>query len=89
MQYGQFYVTRGVFDKMERCKGFREDITLALMRYVCGDWGEVCKEDWDLNDESAAGDGRTLAVYPTCEGKIWIITEWDRSATTILFPDEY
>ena len=33
--------------------------------------------------------GRTLAAYTTCEGILWIITEWDRSSTTLLFPDEY
>lgn len=89
MQFGQFYMTRSVFERMECSTSFRKDVIRALAHYVCGDWGELCKEDWDMNNAAASGDGRTLASYTTCEGKLWIITEWDRSSTTLLFPDEY
>lgn len=89
MQYGQFYMTRGILDNMERSRAFCENIVLALIRYICGDWGELCEDDRKLNDEAITDGGRILAAYPSCMGKIWIITEWDRSATTILFPDEY
>lgn len=89
MEYGKFYMTRGIDGKMQGSLRFQLEVLRALARYFQNDWGDVCKEDWELNDEGAADDGRILASYPTCEGKIWIITEWDRSATTILFPDEY
>ena len=89
MQYGDFYITAGVHGKLTHNPLFAMDVMDALGRYFEGDWGDVCKEDWQQNDEAAAGEDRTLAAYPTCEGKIWIITEWDRSATTVLFPDEY
>jgi hypothetical protein len=43
-----------------------------------------------MNDQAVKnGDDRIMGVYPTDEGDIWIITEWDRSVTTILFPSEY
>ena len=52
--------------------------------------GITCEEDAEMNTEAVNnGDDRILAVYKTCKGNIWIITEWDRSVTTILFPSEY
>jgi hypothetical protein len=50
----------------------------------------VCAEDWKLNDESRANGTRVLSAYRTKGGdRIWIITEADRSATTVLLPEEY
>lgn len=89
LEYGQFYVTRGIDEKMRRNLLFQAEVLKGLARYFSNDWGEVCQEDWERNGEAAAGSERILAAYSTCEGKIWIITEWDRSCTTILFPDEY
>ena len=61
-----------------------------LRLHSSGDWGTVCKEDWNLNDEALIDGTRLLSAYLTSKGvKIWIITEADRSATTILLPDEY
>jgi len=55
-----------------------------------GDWGQVCAEDWRLNDEAVQDGSRIVSAYITLKGvKIWIITEADRSTTTILLPDEY
>ena len=53
--------------------------------------GNTCPDDTKMNDEAVKnGDDRILAVYEDKKyGKIWIITEWDRSVTTILFPSEY
>ena len=47
------------------------------------------QEDIEANSEALRNGERLFAAYETSEGKIWIITEADRSATTILFPDEY
>lgn len=64
--------------------------TEFLSRHVAGDWGEVGSEDGRLNDEAVASGERILSAYRTKAGeKIWIITEADRSATTILLPSEY
>lgn len=61
-----------------------------LDRYLQCNWGDCGKEDWAMNDEAVEKGERTLAVYYTTNGeKLWVITEWDRSATTFLLPDEY
>ena len=55
-----------------------------------GEWGIVCDEDRALNDEALEQGLRILSAYRLRNGtKLWIITEWDRSATTLLLPDEY
>ncbi len=61
-----------------------------LDRHVSGDWGEVCNEDKQANNEALEKGFRILSAYRTRTGtKLWIITEADRSATTILLPKEY
>ena len=67
-----------------------------ITRHAKGDWGDVCKEDKKTNDDAIAheGDedkqGRLLSSYKTNKGEtIWIITEWDRSVTTLLLPSDY
>jgi hypothetical protein len=61
-----------------------------LVRHIAGDWGEVNAEDRRTNEESLVRGERLLSVYRMSNGtKFWIITEWDRSATTFLLPEEY
>lgn len=61
-----------------------------LQRHLAGDWGELCEEDKAENQFSLENDLRLLSAYRTSsEQKIWIITEADRSVTTILLPEEY
>lgn len=61
-----------------------------LERHCTGDWGEVCAEDARLNDEAVMDGSRLLSAYPLPSGeRLWIITEADRSATTLLLPQEY
>ena len=61
-----------------------------LKRHATGDWGEVGSEDKTLNDEALNDDSRLLSSYETKKGdKVWVTTEADRSATTILLPSEY
>ena len=67
-----------------------EEITEAIARHLSGDWGELCKEDWAENESSLATSGRLLSRYYTEDGTLfWVITECDRSATTVLLPNEY
>ena len=75
-----------------------EYLLQCLGRHSRGDWGCVCEEDAETNNAGVRGGGRILSAYPIdetkpCEGfgenTFWIITEWDRSVTTFLFPDEY
>ena len=64
-----------------------------LNRHATGDWGDLDPEDAKLNDAAlTSGEDRIFSVYKRDgipDGKIWIITERDRSATTVLFPSEY
>ena len=63
---------------------------ILLARHAAGDWGDVCREDAAENEYSLAHGFRILSSYqlPTGE-KVWIITEADRSLTTLLLPREY
>jgi hypothetical protein len=66
------------------------DIPPALARHLSGDWGEVCEADRQENELSLAKGFRLLSVYrDRSNSKFWIITEADRSATTILLPEDY
>ena len=67
-----------------------EEVLPALHRHTWSDWGEVSLEDWQANEHAAEHGGRLLSRYFTTNGRaFWIITEADRSATTILLPEEY
>lgn len=61
-----------------------------LHRHQAGDWGDVGPEDRAANDRALTDGDRLLSAYLTDGGtKVWIITEWDRSVTTVLLPEEY
>lgn len=86
---GQLVATRGVADKAYEDPEFAKFIGVSMARYQNCDWGEMDLEDKELNDSSLSGGGRIFAAYENDAYRIWIITEWDRSVTTILFPEEY
>jgi hypothetical protein len=84
---GQLAATPGALQAMQE-SGQSPDF--FLQRHVTGDWGEVGTEDGQLNDEALKGGSRILSAYHTLKAtKLWIITEADRSVTTILLPEEY
>ncbi len=61
-----------------------------LLRHKHGDWGELDPEDRRENERALRAGSRLLSAYRTRAGeKLWVITEWDRSATTVLLPEEY
>ncbi|VGO13669.1 hypothetical protein PDESU_02226 [Pontiella desulfatans] len=61
-----------------------------ISRHISGDWGEVCAEDQQANEEAVDANLRLLSAYRTKkEVRLWVITESDRSLTTILLPEEY
>ena len=66
-----------------------EDPLSLLSRHASGDWGEIDKHDRRENERSLKNGWRVLSSYPVGERKVWIITEADRSVTTILLPEEY
>jgi hypothetical protein len=61
-----------------------------LSRHLRGDWGDLCREDKTENEVSLKYHFRLMSSYPVTDNeKIWIITEEDRSVTTLLLPEEY
>jgi hypothetical protein len=84
---GSVYITPGA---MEQFTASGDDPLAFLIRHLAGDWGEVNAEDWRANEESLLRGERLLSVYRMSNGtKFWIITEWDRSVTTFLLPEDY
>lgn len=82
---GQIVATPGAVERVPPL-----ETRTALSRHLRGDWGEVCKDDRRENDISLERGFRLLSVYRTADGiRFYIITEHDRSVTTILLPDEY
>lgn len=68
----------------------KTDAMTALRRHFVGDWGEVDEEDWKANDQALKDGSRILSAFTTEGGtKFWVITEADRSTTTILLPEDY
>ena len=86
---GNLYFTAGVHNEIMCNPAFAEFVQNSLSRHIRGDWGDSCKEDREENELSLREGLRLLSAYKNDKHKIWIITEADRSATTILFPDEY
>ncbi len=67
-----------------------DDSFYYLARHVMGNWGEVCEEDGEANDRALSEGTRILSAFRTSRGvRLWIVTEADRSATTLLLPEEY
>jgi hypothetical protein len=69
----------------------QQSLGVYLQRHVTGDWGELDNEDQATNDWAVVcGDERILSAYRLADQtRIWVITEADRSATTVLLPDEH
>ena len=66
------------------------DIVAALRRHAVGDWGDVTPDDRAANDDALKSGERILSVYRSATGTtFWVLTEADRSATTVLLPDDY
>lgn len=85
--FGQVLSTPGALEALEEAS--TSPISL-LLRHGRGDWGELDSEDKRLNDQAVREGSRILSAYILQTGiKVWIITEWDRSATTLLLPSEY
>lgn len=66
------------------------DVALALQRHQNGDWGEVNEHDRKENEYSLHHSARLVSTYQSVRGqKFYVITEWDRSVTTVLLPEDY
>ena len=87
---GHLLMTRGVNDLVAEDEDFAKFVMSSLTRHCRGDWGDLTDEHKQENELSLKEGYRLFSAYEA-KGlpKIWIITEADRSAITILFPDEY
>jgi hypothetical protein len=65
------------------------EVNAALARHASGDWGELSHADAKQNQYALKHGSRLFSVYASSAGKFWVITEADRSATTILMPEDY
>ena len=87
---GELVSTCSVSDRMETDLAFSKFVANSLRRYITCDWGDSYKEDKKTNDKAVRNGERIHAVYKFDDSTtLWIITEWDRSVTTLLFPEDY
>ena len=87
LELGFVVATPGALRALEAAKESADEF---LARHMAGDWGELGQTDCDENELSLREGFRILSAYTLRTGvKIWIITEADRSATTLLLPEEY
>jgi hypothetical protein len=66
-----------------------EEVLTALKRHTSCDWGDLCPEDALANDDAMTTGGRLFSAYGHGACRFWVITEADRSVTTVLLPDDY
>lgn len=82
---GRLTITPGALAKLSRL-----DIVRAFARHSRCDWGDLCASDKAANEAAIANECRVLSAYHSPQGvKHYVITEADRSYTTLLFPSEY
>ena len=84
---GQIVATPGALSALEEAGNSASEF---LSKHARGEWGDLCLEDKQANTEAVADDLRILSAYRLSDGtRIWVITECDRSVTTVLLPSEY
>ena len=82
---GAVYITRAAQSALSAI-----DIHVAISRHSKGDWGIVDESDRAANDMALQNGERLFSVYRSEAGaRFYVITEWDRSATTVLLPEDY
>lgn len=92
---GQVVTTCGIAQAMRDDYSFLLSVRECLDRHCRGDWGDVDDDSRRMNDDAIEAEtkgeptDRLFSLYRIGDKEIYIITECDRSATTILFPDEY
>ncbi|MDB2685912.1 hypothetical protein N9Y42_01765 [Mariniblastus sp.] len=91
MNHASFELGRTVITRA--CRNLIEKQNLSpdqfLARHHAGDFGNLDEHDREMNKAAIVNGSRIMSVYPTERGDIWIITEADRSSTTLLLPSDY
>ena len=94
-ELGDVLMTSGVAGIIESREDGFGAVMDCILRHSNGDWGDLCEDDRELNDEALEAErrggcaDRLFSAYETPFGKLYVITECDRSATTVLLPEEY
>ena len=96
-QIGQLVTTQRITGDIINTENFSEFCEKSLQRHQIGDWGDMPEEDKLANEEALINGDRIVSGYlipdnlqgKTNGTKIWIITEYNRETTTILYPSEY
>jgi hypothetical protein len=83
---GRVVATPGALKLLMEAGGYPFDL---LARHATGDWGELCAFDRRQNEIALRDGYRVFSSYEVSAGRVWVITEADRSVTTILLPEEY
>lgn len=101
---GQIVATRAVSDLQTENEEFKLFVFDCFNRHMKHDWGDLEESDWKMNDQAMKSNKdrifssysfppnaqwKAINTYGGQENKLWIITEWDHSVTTALFPGEY
>ncbi len=86
LSLGRVVATPGALNLLTEARAHPFDY---LARHATGDWGELCAFDRRQNEIALREGYRVLSSYPVGRERVWIITEADRSVTTILLPEEY
>lgn len=97
LNLGRIIATQRVWDLIEADEIFKLFVSLCFTRFMMHDWGDLCDEDWAINDRFARKKGgRILASYDfpddiqvEFEKSLWIILDKDALVTTVLFPGDY
>ncbi len=84
---GEVYLTIGAREALEESNQTPNEF---LAKHQSGNYGDICKDDWEENELSVKEGFRILSSYKTSKDvKLWLIAEADRSATTLLLPEDY
>ena len=82
--------TMGINNRIAESKSFAEHVIDSMGKFTNKDWGTLCDEDKEANDQAVISKDRVSASFGEGDDKIWIIKDAGKGApVTILFPDEY
>ena len=86
------YMTRGINDEIARNDKFAKEICDIVKRFAAKEWGDLCDDDKQMNEDALKNGGRLFAAYDTSVKKVYVITDslnTKEEYTTILFAEEY
>ncbi len=86
---GKIYMTSGIDNEIKKDNKYIKELINCISKYLTGNWGDLEDYDKKANENALKNNERLLGSYSTSKGKVYLITEWDRSSTTIMFANEY